>query len=130
MADKPKAPTNLFVNLTASDAVICWDKVVKDITNLYTKITAYYVYRSDNPANRGWKFLKKITSKDGFTEVDTFIIDYSAANKNYMYKVCPENASGIGPCAVSYGIIGKGEPIDIDNYLIWDQGMWDQKFWK
>ena len=134
MAEKPQVPTNLFINLTDNYTVICWDKVVKDIENTYTTITAYYVYKSNNIANRNWKILRKITSKDVFNEVDTFCIDWEANNGNYIYKVCPENAVGIGACAVSLGIIGSVEPIDlsfnVDNYLIWNQGKWDQKLWK
>ena len=132
MAEKPKAPTNLFVNLTQTYAVVVWDKVIKDLDNVYTDVIAYHVYRTLNPALKAdsWQFLRKITSSDGFNDKDVCFIDFSAKNKNYLYRVCPENSVGIGPCAISYGIIGSGEPVDIDNYLIWNVGKWNQKLWK
>jgi hypothetical protein len=130
--EKPQAPRNLFVNLTQNFAVVIWDKVTKDLDGNYTTITAYYVYRTMNPSlkENSWQFLKRITSEDEFNDKDVCFIDFNAENKNYLYRVCPENEVGIGPCAISYGIIGSSEPVALDNYLIWNKTKWNQKLWK
>lgn len=124
----PKAPQNVFVNLTNNYAIIVWDKVIKDIDNNYTKILAYYIYKTDNPSKREWTLLKKIVSKDEFDEVDTFYIDFSAKNQNYLYKICAENDEGVGLCSVSYGVISSGEILEF-SCAKWDFGKFDENFW-
>jgi len=132
MAERPKAPENLFINFTPNYTVIVWNKVIKDLDNKYTKVIAYYIYKTLNPSLKSdsWQYLGKIITEDEFSDKDVCFIDFSASNKNYFYKVCAENNIGIGPCAISYGIIGSGESLEVDNYLIWNQGKWNQKLWK
>lgn len=119
---KPRAPENFFVNRTSSQAILVWDKVVKDLDLDYTTVTAYYVYRTLNPARRDWQLLKKVITNDKFVDKDVFCIDFSPAN--YLYRICAENAEGIGPCAVSYGIISTVQEIVTPTEALWDVALW------
>jgi hypothetical protein len=129
----PRAPENLFINRNSSYSVIRWDKVIQDIGNDpdyipgYTTVTAYYVYKTENPALADWTLLKKVITDDNFVDKDVFYIDFAPGN--YLYRVCAENVDGIGPCAISYGIIGNPDEVIITQPCKWDVGLWDVCIW-
>jgi len=125
---KPKKPINVFINRDNTVTIIHWDKVVKDISNVYTSIIAYYVYKTTNAASRDWTLVKKIISQDVLSEIDNFCIDFNP--NECIYAVVAENASGISEYAAAYGISGANmQSINVDNYLYWDIGKWDEKLW-
>jgi len=129
MAELPQAPRNLIVNRRDDITVLVWDKVIQDVDDppQYTDVIAYYVSRTGNPARRDWDLLKIIITTDPFNDIDTFYIDYAPGN--YLYRVCAENAIGIGPCAIEYGIISVTEQ-DIEiGPCLWDEGKFDECLW-
>jgi len=126
MAGLPQAPKNLFINRNNDYAVVRWDKVVQDVSDPpeYTQVIKYYIYKTSNPALLNWGIpVKEITTDDNYVDKDVFWIDFNAGN--YLYKICAENAIGMGTCAISYGIIGNPDEVMITFPCLWDSGLWD-----
>lgn len=126
----PQAPRNLFINRNANYAIVKWSKVIQDISNppQYTNVIRYYVYKTSNPALLNWGTPQAIiTTGDKYADKDVFWIDFAPGN--YLYRVCAENADGIGPCAISYGIIGNPDEIITTIPCKWDVGKWDKCVW-
>jgi len=126
---KPKAPTNFYINRYPTFNVLVWNSVVKDLDQNYTRILAYNIYRTQNPAGKDWVPLKTWTLADPNNYNDPHIewIDFSPGE--FLYRVCAVNAEGEGDCAISYGIIGEGGLPIIPTPCLWDVGLFDQCLW-
>jgi len=125
----PQAPRNLYANRNDNYTVVKWDKVIKDKSDppQYTAIIAYYVYKTANPNGTNWELQPKIITDDEFVDKDVFWIDFNPGN--YLYRVCAENSTGIGDCAVTYGSIGNPDEIVTVLPCRWDVGKFDVCVW-
>ena len=129
----PMAPKNLYVNRTSSYSIIRWDKVIQNIgvspnyIPQYTDVIAYHVYKTENPAALVWNPLKTIITTDNFSDTDIFCIDFAPGN--CLYKVCAENADGIGLCATTFGIIKSPDEVITVYPALWDASLWDVDVW-
>ena len=125
----PLAPTNFFVNIKGSSAILVWDKVIKNEARNYIDVVGYFVYRTANPNGIGWENpYGYVETDDPYADTDVFFMDF-AVDGDYLYKVCAtEDGITIGLCAEGHGIVGDGQ-INTPKVALWDVGGWDVSLW-